>query len=40
MKTRIIVSVVLFAASFVIEKTAERIFPFMELLDMVLPKKA
>ena len=40
MKTRIIVSVALFAASFVLEKVAEKVFPFGELITMVMPKKA
>lgn len=40
MKAKIIVSVVLFAASFVCERAAEKIFPFGELVGMVIPKKA
>ena len=40
MRTRIFVSIALFAASFILEKVAEKVFPFGELLAMVLPKKA
>ena len=40
MKTKIIVSVCLFAASFVCERAAEKIFPFGELIGMIIPNKA
>ena len=38
MKTRIIVSVTLFVVSFVLEKAAEKIFPFGEVIKMAIPK--
>lgn len=38
MKTRIIVSVTLFVVSFALEKAAEKIFPFGELVKMTIPK--
>ena len=39
MKTKIIVSVVLFAAAFVLEGVAGKVFPFDELVGAVLSKK-
>lgn len=39
MKAKVVVSVVLFAASFVLEGVATRIFPFTELVSAVMPKK-
>ena len=40
MKTRIIVSVTLFAVSFALEKVAEKVFPFAEIVKMAIPKSA
>ena len=40
MKKRVIVSCVLFALAFILEKCGEKVFPFKELVDLVLPKKA
>ena len=40
MKIRIAASIALFAASFILEKVAEKVFPFGELIAMAMPKKA
>ena len=40
MKTKIIVSVALFAASFILEGIAGKVFPFSEIVEAVMPKKA
>lgn len=40
MRTRIILSIVLFAAAGILEFVAERIFPFGELFKMLMPIKA
>ena len=38
MKTKIIVSVAMFALAFVLEGAAERIFPFEEILKVMVKK--
>lgn len=39
-KTKIIVSCVLFAASFVLEGIAGKLLPFDDIVKSILPKKA